>query len=155
MPKILSRTHPGFFKPSRKTSLHFIGSAGLFVAVIVIAAMYFQTFRGALQSEADVPRPEIVVPNQHVRFTLYPEGIHPVKATVRAGLVSIAIEDLAGANGGLLVERVAADQRTPVGSVERLQRHWRGRSSMYLSPGIYRLRVAGGQTNEAELTVEQ
>lgn len=141
-------------KRSGKKSLRFIGTATFVGGLILIAAMFFQTSSEALIPKAVLPRSDMVVPSQHVRFTLYPEGIYPPKATVRAGLVSIGIEDLTGANGGLLIERSTAGQPIVVGSVKRFQRHWRGRTSITVSPGTYRLRIAGTQVAEAELTVE-
>lgn len=152
--RILSLTRPRCTKPSRRKSLHLIGTTALFGALIVIIAMCFQGSSEALVPEAVTLRPEVIIPSQHVRFTLYPEGIYPPKATVRAGLVSIGIEDLAGADGGVLVERLTGGPRIVVGSVQRLQQHFRGRASVNLSPGIYRLRIAGSQANEAEITVE-
>jgi hypothetical protein len=154
MRKFLSLTRQRYFTLLRKKSLRLIGTTSLLAGLIVIAAVFFHTSSEAVVPEAVLPRPEVVIAGQHIRFTLYPEGIHPQKATVHAGLVSIAIEDLTDANGGLLIERLTSGQRTPVGRVERLKRHWRGRSSVNLTPGTYRLRIAGREANEAELSVE-
>jgi hypothetical protein len=154
MRTFLSSTQQDCFKFSRKNSLRLIGSAGLFGGLMVLAVMCFQAPSKALVTEAVPPPPEVVVPSQHIRFTLYRDGIYPPKATVRAGLVSIGIEDLAGANGGLLVERLTGGPRTVVGTVQRLQQYLRGRASVNLAAGTYRLRIVGSQANEAELTVE-
>ena len=139
---------------SGKKSLRFIATAAFFGGLILMTPMVFQTSSEPLLPEAVVPRAEGIVAAQHIRFTLYPEGIHPPQATVRAGLVSIGIEDLDGANGGLLVERLTGGPPIVVGTVQRLQQHLRGRASVNLSAGTYRLRIAGRQANEAELTVE-
>ena len=154
MRKILPLAEPNYFKASRKKALRLIGTASLFASLIAIAAVFFQTSRGALVPAPAPPRSELIIPSQHVRFTLYPEGIYPRKATLRAGLVSIGIEDMTGADGGVLLERLTGGPRIVVGSVQRLQQHLRGRASVNLSPGTYRLRVAGSDANEAELTVE-
>ena len=153
MRKILPLAEANYFKASRKKALRLIGTASLFASLIV-AAVFFHTSTGAVIPEAFVPRAEVSIARQHVRFTLYPEGIYPPKATLRAGAVSIGIEDMAGTDGGVLVERLTGGQRTVVGSVQRLQQHFRGRASVDLSPGTYRLRIAGRQANEAELIVE-
>ena len=115
-------------------------------------AMGHVVFRAA--SSGGSSQSGVVVPNQNVRFTIYPEGIHPASATVHKGLVSISIEDLAGANDGVLVERLGDREPQSVGRVQRFQHHWRGRSSVYLTPGTYRLQIPGKYTNEAQLTVE-
>lgn len=119
---------------------------------VAIAGHVIRAWGGAEASEQ--PQTTVVLPKQSVRFTIYPEGIHPATAKVRKGVVSIAIEDLAGTNGGVVVDRLTEGEPTVVGNVRRAQRHWRGRLSIELSPGIYRLRVPGRQTNEAQLTVE-
>ena len=154
MRKILSITQQRNFTLSRKKLLRLIGTTSLLAGLIVSAAVFFHSSTEAVVPEAVVPHPEVIIPGQHVQFTLYPEGIYPPKATLRAGLVSIGIEDLAGGNGGLLIERLTGGPRIVVGSVQRLQPHFRGRASVDLSPGTYRLRVADSQANEAELTVE-
>jgi len=95
-----------------------------------------------------------VAPSQNLRFTIYPEGILPASATAHAGLISISIEDLAGANGGLLIERLEDAGPRVMGNVQRFERNWRGRASVELGPGNYRLRIASDKAKEALLTVE-
>ena len=153
MRKILSLAHQRYFTVSHKKWLRLMGTTSL-LAGLIAAAAFFHGSTEAVVPKAVVPNPEVITPSQHVRFTLYPEGVYPARATVRAGRVSIGIEDMAGADGGVLVERLTGGQRIVVGSVQRLQQHFRGRASVDLSPGVYRLRIAGRQANEAELTVE-
>lgn len=154
MRTIFSLAQQRYFTLSRKKLLRLIGTTSLLAGLIVIAGVFFQRPSEAVVPEAVVPHPEAIIPSQHVRFTLYSDGIYPPKATVRAGLVSIGIEDMAGANGGLLIERLTTGQPIAVGRVERLQQNLRGRASVDLPPGAYRLRILGRQANEAELTVE-
>lgn len=137
---------------SRKI-VHLILTAGLVTGLLVVASTVLPTPKEALVSEA-VGQSQVAVPSHNLRFTVYPEGIYPATATVHKGLISISIEDLAGANGGILVERVGDRGPELVGIVQRFERHWRGRSSVSLTPGIYTLRVAGKPTNEARLTVK-
>ncbi|HEX3252821.1 MAG TPA: hypothetical protein VHS05_25505 [Pyrinomonadaceae bacterium] len=101
-----------------------------------------------------MPQKQVVLPTQTLHFTIYPEGIHPNTATVHKGLIAIAIEDLAGTENGVLVERLNGSDRAIVGNVKRIQRHWRGRSLIELTPGVYRLRVPDRQIDEAQITVE-
>lgn len=154
MRKSFSSIKLNSFKPTPKTVLRVMGTATLLGGLLITAAMFLQTSRGAPGLEAVPPQSQVVIAGQHVRFTLYNDGIYPPKATVRAGLVSIGIEDLASANGGLSIERLTTGQPIAVGRVERLRQNLRGRASVDLSPGTYRLRILGSQANEAELTVE-
>jgi hypothetical protein len=94
------------------------------------------------------------VPSQNVRFTIYPEGILPATATVHAGLISISIEDLADVEGGVLIERVEEGGPRVVGNVRRSGRNWRGRASVELTPGLYRLRIPSDTAKEAVITAE-
>ena len=93
-------------------------------------------------------------PSQNIRLTIYPEGILPATATAHQGVLSISIEDLANANGGLLIERVDENGPHMIGSVQRFERHWRGRASFELIPGEYRLRIASDKAKAAMLTIE-
>lgn len=127
---------------------------GLAIACVMsIAGMALRSLRGAAASDQVTSQKKVVLP-QNVRFTIYPEGIHPSTATVHKGVISIAIEDLAGTQSGVLVERLNGNERAIVGNVKRFERHWRGRSSIELTPGVYRLRVPDREIEEAQLTVE-
>ncbi|HET7286373.1 MAG TPA: hypothetical protein VFI71_02845 [Pyrinomonadaceae bacterium] len=121
---------------------------------MTIPGVALRVWKGAAASEPVKSQKRVELP-QNVRFTIYPEGIHPATATVHKGVISIAIEDLAGTESGVVVERLNGNERAIVGNVKRLERHWRGRSSVELTPGVYRLRVPGRQIEEAQLMVEQ
>src|SRR5258706_3179129 len=92
-------------------------------------------------------------PVQVVRFTLYDAGICPRQARVEKGLVAITIEDLSGGTSGLVVQRVSGNSRQSVGTVQRIQNHWRGRQELQLEPGNYELFMADRPNNKAQLTV--
>ena len=92
-------------------------------------------------------------PSQNVRFTIYPEGIFPATATVHSGLISISIEDLADVPGGVLIERMEDGGPRTVGNVRRSGHNWRGRASVQLTPGLYRLRIPSETAKEAVITV--
>jgi hypothetical protein len=100
---------------------------------------------------ASVPR---VGPVRVVRFALYDVGIYPHEARVQPGLVTISIEDLSGASSGLIIERVEADVRTQVGSVDRLASRLRARAEMLLVAGRYEVSDASRRNNRAWLIVE-
>ena len=123
-------------------------------SVVAIAGVVLRASRVATASEPVQSKRPVVVPTETVRFTIYPEGIHPATAVVHKGLISIAIEDLAGAENGVVVERLNGSERAVVGNVKRFQRHWRGRASVELTPGVYRLRVPDREIEEAQITVE-
>lgn len=127
---------------------------GVITIVLASAGLILRASKGRVASKPVGQQTTVVLATQHVRFTVYPEGIHPATATVRKGVIAISIEDLAGAEGGVLVERLNGSEQTTVGNVKRFQRHWRGRSLIDLSPGVYQLRVADGETRGAQLTVE-
>jgi hypothetical protein len=126
------------------------------VAIAGVIAVGQLAFRASTSSRAaqSAPQKTAVVPTQQVRFTIYPEGIHPATATVTKGVLSIAIEDLADANGGVLIERISDHGRQAVGNVHRFENHWRGRASVELSPGVYELRVPDKSITPAQLIVE-
>ena len=126
------------------------------VAIAGVVAMAQFAFRASSSSHAEQnpPQTRSVVPSQNVRFTIYPEGIHPATTTVHKGLISIGIEDLADTPGGVLVERVGENGRAAVGNIRRFQNHWRGRASVDLSPGIYELRVPDKSIIPAQIIVE-
>lgn len=126
----------------------------ILTTIVAIAAAEFRASRGDESSERAIFPGAVVIPTQTVRFTIYPEGIHPATAIAHQGVISIAIEDLAGAESGVLVERLKGSEHTPVSNLQGFQRHWRGRSSIEVTPGIYRLQVPGRQIEEAQLTVE-
>ena len=141
---------------SRRTGklLHLLLIGGVTTSVLAVAALVLQNSNGAVTSELVELQNAVVLPMQNVRFTVYPEGIHLSTTKVRKGVISISIEDLAGANGGVLVERIGEGEPARVAVVQRFEGHWRGRSLVELRPGLYRLRVVGRETREADLTVE-
>ena len=126
------------------------------VAIAGVIALGQLAFRASTSSrvEQSAPQKGAVVPSQHIRFTIYPEGIHPATTTVHKGAISIGIEDLADTPGGVLVERVGEHGRQAVGNVRRFENHWRGRASVDLSPGIYELRVPDKSITPAQIIVE-
>jgi hypothetical protein len=131
----------------------FLLTTTLIASISAIAGLGLRASLGAAASEPVKSEKAVVVP-QNVRFTVYPEGIHPAAAIVHKGLISIAIEDLAGTENGVVLERLNGNERAIVGNVKRFEQHWRGRSSVELTPGVYRLRVPDRQIEEAQLTVE-
>ncbi len=139
---------------SRRKLVHLILIGLAIASVLAIAGIVLRASRGAAASEPVQSQTSKVLPTQTVRFTIYPEGIHPATATVHKGVISVAIEDLAGAENGVLVERLNGSERAVVGNVKRFERYWRGRSAIELTPGVYRLRVPDRQIEEAELTVK-
>ena len=145
---------PGSFRRTRKL-VHLLLIGGVTTSVIAVAALVLQASKGAVTAELVNTQKAVVQATQNVRFTVYPEGIHPSNTKVRQGLISISIEDLAAANGGVLIERIGEGEPARVAVVRRFEGHWRGRSLVELTPGLYRLRVVGGETTEAELIVEQ
>ena len=125
-------------------------TAVVLASLVVIAAIGLRASKGARVSAQG----KAVVASDTIRFTIYPEGIEPATATVSKGLILILIEDPADARSGVLVERLGDRGPAIAGNVQRAHGHWRGRSLVELSPGVYRLRVPGKQTQEAVLTVE-
>jgi len=152
--KSLSLTQQSVSLHFTKRSLRLVLVPMIAATLVAMAGIVLRSSTGAAVSERTLPQGQGVVPAQTIRFTIYPEGILPATATVHKGLVSIAIEDLAGAEAGLLVERVGEQGSRVMGSVRRSNHHWRGRSSIELSPGLYRLRLANDRTTAALLTVE-
>jgi hypothetical protein len=138
---------------SRRKLVHLVLMGMAIAGVMTIAGVVLRASRGAAAAEPVRSQKPVVVP-QNVRFTIYPEGIHPATATVQKGLISIAIEDLAGTENGVVVERLNGSGRAIVGNVKRFERHWRGRAQFELTPGVYRLRVPDREIEEAEITVE-
>jgi len=138
---------------SRKLT-RLIVTTGVTTGLLVVGALLFRVAGRPAAFEHIPSQVQGVPAAQHVRFTIYPEGILPSTMKVRPGVIAISIEDLAGANGGVLVERINDGTRTNVGNIQRFENHWRGRSLIDLRPGVYELRVAGQPTNPAQLTVE-
>lgn len=137
-----------------------IFAAALMISVISLTAVLVWSARSRpAPSRSPIPAQTVqsqarqTAPSQNVRFTIYPEGILPATATVRAGLISISIEDLANVEGGMLIERIDSPPRV-VGTVRRSEQNWRGRTSVELTPGQYRLRIASDKAKEAVLIVE-
>jgi len=138
---------------SRQKLLHLALIGILIVAAVAIAGVFLRaSIEAAASGRAQSQKP-VVIP-QNVSFTIYPEGIHPATATVQKGAISIAIEDLAGTENGVVIERVNGSGRAVVGNVKRFERNWRGRAQVELTPGVYRLRVPDRQIEEAQITVE-
>jgi hypothetical protein len=125
-------------------------TAVVLASLVVMAAIGLRASKGARVA----PQAKTVVASDTIRFTIYPEGIEPATATVSKGAILISIEDLADARSGVLVERLGDREPAIVGNVQRSQGHWRGRSLVELTPGVYRLRVPRKQMQEAVLTVE-
>ena len=136
----------------RRAHLALIGAT--IVIVITMAGVVLRASLRAAASDQLSSQRAVVVPTQNVRFTIYPEAIHPASVTVHKGLLGILIEDLAGTENGVVVERLNGNDRVVAGSVKRFERHWRGRTSMEVTPGVYRLRVPDRQIEEAQITVE-
>ena len=139
-----------------------IFAAVLMISVISVTATFVWSARShtappksSILAQAAQSQARQAVPSQSVRFTIYPEGILPATATVHSGLISISIEDLADAEGGVLIERVEdGGGARVVGNVQRSEHSWRGRVSVELTPGLYRLRIQSDQAKEAVITVE-
>lgn len=129
-------------------------TAGVITGVLVTGALVFRASTRPTAFAQIPPQTQGVAATQHLGFTIYPEGILPSTMTVRKGVISISIEDLAGANGGVLVQRIDDGTRAVVGTIHRSVGHWRGHALVNLSPGTYELRVAGKPTSPAQLTVE-
>lgn len=137
-----------------KTLTRVFVTASAIAVLIAVPQGVFTAFMSPAGSDDKSEQKQAVLPTQQVRFTIYPEGIFPATATVQKGMTSILIEDLADANGGLLVEKVDGGQRASVGNLRRFQNHFRGRGSVELSPGTYELRVPDKSINPAQLIVE-
>ena len=134
--------------------IHLVLIGSVIATLVAMAGILLRASKGTPVSERALPERKVVVP-QNVQFTIYPEGILPARVTVHKGLVSIAIEDLGGAEEGVIVERINEHGHVvAVGNVRRFNQHFRGRASLDLSPGLYRLRTANDQASEALLTVE-
>lgn len=138
-----------------------IFAAVLMISVISLTAVLVWSARShsasaksSIAAESAQAQARQPVPSQNVRFTAYPEGILPATVTVHAGLISISIEDLANVEGGVLIERMEDSGPRVVGSVRRSERNWRGRASVELTPGLYRLRIASDKAKEAVIAVE-
>jgi hypothetical protein len=139
-----------------------IFAAVLMISVISVTAVLVWSAKShavpaksATQTQAAQSQTKQAVPSQNVRFTIYPEGILPAAATVHSGLISISIEDLANVEGGVLIERMEDTGASRlVGNVRRFEQNWRGRASVDLAPGHYRLRIPSDKAKEAVLTVE-
>jgi hypothetical protein len=131
-----------------------IVTAGVIIGLLVVGALVFRASNRPAGLAHIPSQVQGVAAAQHLRFTIYPEGILPSTMKVRKGVISISIEDLAGANGGVLIDRIDDGTRATVGNIQRSERHWRGHALVDLSPGVYELRVAGKPTSPAKLTVE-
>lgn len=116
-----------------KKLIHLVLIGGVIAIFVSMTGILLRGSKGALVSE-QVPARRVVVP-QNVRFTIYAEGIFPARATVGKGLISILIEDLAGTDQGIRVERINQHGPVAVANVRRFNQHLRGRASIELSPG--------------------
>jgi hypothetical protein len=133
--------------------IHLLLTAGVITLLVATGQLVLRSASSLAGSRQLSSQTREVQAAQHVRFTIYPEGIQPAMLKVREGAILISIEDLAGASQGILVERTGEREPRTAGKVERFERHWRGRSVINLSAGVYRLRVPGMPTNEAQLIV--
>ena len=93
-------------------------------------------------------------PVRVVRFTLYDAGIYPREVRVDKGLVAIVIEDFSGGTGGLVVAPEIRSDRIHLGTVQRFEHQWRGRSEWTLTPGRYVVFDSSRPSNRAKLIVE-
>jgi len=131
----------------------------LFLLTAVLGARIWKP-RATKLKEATTTRETLAMPAakhgpvQVVRFTLYDAGIYPRQAQVEKGLVAITIEDFSGGTSGLVVERVNSNERQSVGTVQRMQKHWRGQAEIQLEPGNYEVYMADRPNNRAALVVE-
>ena len=133
------------------------------VSTIVAVSLADSTGRPAVQrftahvstrQSAFAQRP--TEPVQVVRFTLYDVGIVPQQSYAQPGLVTIAVEDLSGDAGDVVIERDHNGQQpVQVGAVHRKDNSRHGRQELRLSPGHYQLYMADRPENRAELIVEQ
>ena len=145
-------------QPNRRSRLsrrvtYLVLTAGVITLLVATGQLVLRSASSEAGSRQLSSQAREVQAAQHVRFTIYPEGIQPATMKVREGAILISIEDLAGASQGILVERTGEHEPQTAGKVERFERHWRGRSLINLSAGVYRLRVPGMPTNEAQLIV--
>ena len=93
-------------------------------------------------------------PVRMIRFVLLRDGLYPSQMRVDEGLLNIALEDKTGGGSeGLLIESVRGDQRTKVSEVRSVEKHWRGRALLKLSPGRYVVSDASQPSHKAELIV--
>lgn len=93
-------------------------------------------------------------PAQRVRFTLYNSGIFPQEAQARQGRVIIAVEDRAGGDRSLAIERETAGGPEEIGRVRRAAAGPRGREEFRLTPGRYSVYDAARPESRALLIVE-
>lgn len=92
-------------------------------------------------------------PVRMIRFVLSEDGIYPRTMRIDNGLVNIALEDRTKGSEGLLIESVVDERRTHITRVRRVEKHWRGRTLIRLSPGRYLISDASQPDHQAELTV--
>ncbi len=139
-------------------SLSVVGSEETTVPASQAGSALTMTGPSRLMPASDaVTEPNVIPahgPVHVVRFTLYDAGIYPREVRVDKGLVAITIEDLSGGTSGLVVERVNGNGRVSIGSVQRFERHWRGREELQLQPGSYEVHMADRPNNRALLIVE-
>ena len=92
-------------------------------------------------------------PVRMIRFVLLRDGLYPRQIRVDQGLLNIALEDKTGGSEGLIIESALGDQRTKVTQIRRLEKHWRGRALIKLTPGRYVVSDASQPDHKAELIV--
>ena len=92
-------------------------------------------------------------PVRMIRFVLLRDGLYPSQIRVDQGLLNIALEDKTGGSEGLVIESALGDQRTKVTQIRRLEKHWRGRALIKLTPGRYVVSDASQPDHKAELIV--
>ena len=92
-------------------------------------------------------------PVRMIRFVLLRDGLYPSQMRVDQGLLNIALEDKTGGSEGLIIESALGDQRTKVSQIRRVEKHWRGRALIKLTPGRYVVSDASRPDHKAELIV--
>src|SRR5713101_3039732 len=81
-------------------------AVGLVLSVVAIGVARTLLRTTKAGEPAQLPRKDLLIPTQNIRFTIYPEGIFPRQAKAHKGVVAISIEDLVGSGSTLQVERV-------------------------------------------------
>ena len=93
-------------------------------------------------------------PVQLVRFTLYDAGIYPREVHAQKNRIIISVEDRAGGDSELVLERETGGAPEGVGRVHRTAEGRRGRAEFRLGPGRYIVYDSARPANRALLIVE-
>ena len=132
------------------STVSFILIATLVAVAIVNALLKIRHVSSPVETPAAAASERRV---QVVRFTLYDTGIYPQEARANPGRITISIEDLTGSSDGLIVERVDANGRVPLGAVNKAARTLRTRKELQLPAGNYELVDATRPANRALLII--